>query len=87
VFEHGAASRRDKVLAPFRLGAGVMTGAAVNLAGRALRVEPAFPGLRELIAAFYRSVRDGGDPPIPTDELLETAALFERLAISWPAGA
>jgi len=87
VFEHRQGSRRDKVLAPFRLGAGVIAGAALNLAERALRAEPAFPGLRELIAAFYRSVRDGGDPPIPTDELLESAALFERVAISWPAGA
>jgi predicted dehydrogenase len=56
--------------------------AALNLAGRALRREPAFPGLRALIGAAYRAVRNGGPPPVPPEEIVEAAELMERIAKS-----
>jgi predicted dehydrogenase len=54
--------------------------AALNLAGRALRREPGFPGLRALIGAAYRAVRLGGPPPVPPEEIVEAAELMERIA-------
>jgi predicted dehydrogenase len=50
-----------------------------NLAGRMLRREPGFPGLRALIGAAYRAVREGGPPPVPPQEIVEAAELMERL--------
>lgn len=56
--------------------------AALNLAGRAVRREPAHPGLGTLVAAAYRAVRTGGLPPVPPEEIVEAAELMERLAKS-----
>jgi hypothetical protein len=56
--------------------------AALNLAGRVMRREPAFPGLRALIGAAYRVVREGGPPPVPPGEIEEAAELMERIASS-----
>src|SRR5260221_53841 len=82
VWEVGGHSRAAKVAAPFRRSAAGLSMAALNLAGRALRREPAFPGLRALIAAAYRAVRDGGPPPVPPEEIVEAAELMERIAKS-----
>lgn len=79
-FESGAASRADKLTAPFRQGAARLAAAAANLAWRGLRREPAYPGLPELIAAFYAAVRAGGPPPVTPEETIETAALIEHVA-------
>jgi predicted dehydrogenase len=82
VWEAGGLSRTAKAAAPFRRGAASLSMAALNLAGRALRREPAFPGLRALIGAAYRAVRQGGPPPVPPAEIVEAAELMERLAQS-----
>jgi predicted dehydrogenase len=82
VWETGGLSPVAKVAAPFRRSAAGLSMAALNLAGRALRREPAFPGLRALIAAAYRAVRDGGPPPVPPEEIVEAAELMERIAKS-----
>jgi len=82
VWEVGGLSRAAKVAAPFRRSAAGLSMAALNLAGRALRREPAFPGLRALIGAAYRAVRDGGPPPVPPEEIVEAAELMERIAKS-----
>jgi predicted dehydrogenase len=79
VWEAGGLSRAAKVAAPFRHAAVSLSMAAVNLAGRALRREPALPGLRALIAAAYRAVKQGGPPPVPPEEIVEAAELMERL--------
>ena len=81
-WERGGLGRGAKAAAPFRRGAESVSRAALNLAARALGREPAFPGLRALIAAAYRSVRQGGPPPVPPQEIVEAAELIERLVKS-----
>ena len=39
----------------------------------------AAPGLRALIGATYRAVRQGGPPPVPPEEIVEAAELIERI--------
>jgi predicted dehydrogenase len=82
VWESGGLSPTAKAAAPFRRGAASLSMAAFSLAGRALRREAAFPGLRALIASAYRVVRHGGPPPVPPEEIVEAAELMERIAKS-----
>jgi predicted dehydrogenase len=79
VWETGGISPVANATAPFRRSAAGLSMAAFNLAGRALRREPAFPGLRALIGAAYRAVRQGGPPPVPPEEIVEAAELMERI--------
>lgn len=79
VWETGGVSSVAKAAAPFRHSAAGLSMAALNLAGRALRREPAFPGLRTLIGAAYRAVRQGGPPPVSPEEIVEAAELVERI--------
>jgi predicted dehydrogenase len=79
VFDPGRVSRFDKILRPFRSGGRLLWAAGTNLLGRAVRREPAYPGLRELTAAFYRAVRTGGPSPTPPDEIAGAAAFADRL--------
>ena len=80
VLETGGVSRGDKLLRPFRRGLGLALGAAENLMVRAIAREPAFPGLRALIAAFYGAVREGGPAPVSVEELVETAEALEAFS-------
>lgn len=74
-FRDGTAGRRSKLTRPLRDGAGHLAHAALNLAGRALRREPAYPGLSALCARVYASL-DGTTPaPILPAQMLEVAAL------------
>ncbi len=79
--EGGAATRAGKLLAPFRHGAGLLGAATANLAGRTWHGEPAFPGLRALIGAFYRSAAGLGPAPVSAEELIESARLMERIPV------
>jgi predicted dehydrogenase len=78
-FERGGVSRSAKVIAPFRAAGGVAAAAGANLVRRFLGGEPAFPGLRGLIEAFYRSAAEGGPPPLAEGEIVETTAVLEGL--------
>jgi predicted dehydrogenase len=79
VVERDTVSRAHKIAHPF-LEAGATAGAAaVNLANRALRSQPAYPGLRELITATYTAIRDDGPPPVTPDETLAVARARDRL--------
>lgn len=73
IVEGGRVSRVRKVIGPFALSASTLIAAGTNLAARAARTEPAFPGLREIIARFYAAVRDNGEAPITERESLEVA--------------
>lgn len=77
--ETGAVSRVHKVARPFALGGSMMSAAAANLSRRALRREPAYPGLRELIAQLYAFVEGRSAPPIAPAESLAVARARERL--------
>lgn len=79
VVEPGAVSRLRKIVHPFDLAARTLAAAAGNLARRGLAGESAYPGLRELIASFYRAVRDGGEPPIRREEICRVATARDEI--------
>jgi hypothetical protein len=72
-------SRRRKVAHPFLLAGGTLWSAAANLAARAARREPAYPGLRELVSRFYAAVRYDTEPPVAAAETLAVAAARDAL--------
>jgi predicted dehydrogenase len=77
--ERGAVSRPAKVARPFRVGGRLLAGAGVNLAARAIRREPAYPGLRELVRLFYAASIDGAEPPVGASETLFVAGLVDQV--------
>ncbi len=50
-----------------------------SLALRAVRCEPAYPGLRELVRAFYLAVEGGAPAPISGADAVDAAAARDRL--------
>lgn len=78
----GGATRRDKLLGPFKAGLGLSNAAAWNIARRLVRNEPAYPGLRALLAAFYQCLH-GGDPPIHEQEMLDAAAFCDLASAAY----
>lgn len=83
VFETGAATRFNKILKPFKYAAGTFAQAGANLVRRAATDEPAYPGLRELIAGFYAAAAQQGAAPIDAGEIL-LAARARQLVESVP---
>lgn len=81
VFEPDTASRTYKVVRPLAVGLGAATAAGWHLAGRAVRGERAYPGLRTLCAATYAAVSAGGTPPFRDDEVEDVAAARERVML------
>lgn len=79
-FETGEPSRRDKALRPFKSGLSEISGAAANLLGRVVRREPAYPGLPELISAFYDACAGKSSVPIPPAEVVAISALIEKIS-------
>ncbi|MFL5620545.1 MAG: Gfo/Idh/MocA family protein [Gemmatimonadaceae bacterium] len=69
--ERGAASRIDKVGRPFVGSAQALSAAIGNLVGRAVRREPAYPGLRELVRRFHLACARQGPSPISVEESLD----------------
>lgn len=74
----GAVSRARKIVQPFHLSLLLFGGATANLARRAARREPAYPGLRELIRHVY-SAAGGAEPPIGRDETISVAIAMDRV--------
>lgn len=68
----GEVSRLRKVLHPFSRATRQWLAAAANLAQRALRREAAYPGLRPLVAGFYRAAAGAGPAPLSAEEILAT---------------
>lgn len=77
LWDVGSAGRMGKMLRPVRQGAGLLTRAGANLAGRAIRRQPAYPGLPELIGDFYKAVQDNGSWPISADETMDIARCLD----------
>jgi predicted dehydrogenase len=77
LFETGQVSRQAKIIKPFRLGTQILANAGSNLLRRALRSEPAYPGLRELIDRFYQSIDRNTPPPISNTEILVIARAID----------
>jgi predicted dehydrogenase len=78
--DRAALGKVGKALRPFRVAARTAAAAGANLGRRALRGEPAYPGLLDLIRLVYQATGPGQPPPIEAEEYLATAALTERLA-------
>ncbi len=79
LFEPDTASTSYKVLRPVAVGLGTAGTSAWQLAGRAIRWERAYPGLRALCAASYAAIRGEGPPPFADDEVEDVAAARDRL--------
>jgi predicted dehydrogenase len=77
--EPGDVSRAYKVARPFVRSGQTILAAGLNLAARARRGEPAYPGLRELIERFYEAVQNGAAAPIPACETLDVASARDTL--------
>lgn len=76
----------EKVLNPIAEGAQLMARTTLSLARR-LRSRTGYPGLHELVGAFYRAVATGGASPVSPDHLLRVAGLFEDLVAGIDAAA
>lgn len=79
VLEPGEVSRARKVTRPFARSAATLAAATSNLAGRALRRQPAYPGLWELVARFHQGVRRGSAGPIEPGEILDGARAWDAI--------
>jgi hypothetical protein len=79
VIDRGTVSRGRKIVQPFVHSGATLLAAGINLALRSVRREPAYPGLRQLIAAFYSAVRESKRPPISAEEALEVAVARDAL--------
>ena len=73
----GAVSRHRKVTQPFVIATTDLAAAAANLVRRAMRREPAYPGLSRLLEEFYRAVGSGGPCPLPPGDTLAVAQSLE----------
>lgn len=74
-FRTGSATRNSKILRPIADAVGLFGMATGNLALRAIRREMAYPGLRDLMAAFYRAIAGSGSMPVPAEKALGVAVL------------
>lgn len=80
--EDGTVSRMSKLARPFTVAGRTFAAATENAARRAMNAEVAFPGLRELVARFYVSVKSGGTPPITVSDALDVAAARDTIVAS-----
>lgn len=85
VGEAGRVSRRTKLTRPLARGAKLLLTSSLNLAGRTLRSEWAYPGLSDLIREFYGAIQRGQPPPIEEAETIGTARALDRLRRHIPA--
>jgi predicted dehydrogenase len=79
VVEPGEVSRIRKITHPFVLAGATVAAAGLNLVQRTARGEPAYPGLRPLIARYYAAIRGEGAPPIAAPEIAAVAAARDNL--------
>ncbi len=76
----------DKLLEPYRIAAQLLAGTTLALGGRFLHRRRSYPGLLELLEAFYGAIRSGGPPPLEPEGIIETVRLCERVAEALAAG-
>jgi predicted dehydrogenase len=85
-FFHGFAIRHDgnvsrlhKIVRPFATSLKLFGAASMNLIGRGLRGEAAYPGLWQLTRAFYTAVRGAGPSPIPAEDAVAVAVARDAI--------
>ena len=79
ILEPGAVSKWRKISRPFDLSLRTFAAAGANLFQRAVRRELAYPGLREIIRAFYKAVASGRPPPVKDSDAIEIAGARDLL--------
>ena len=79
VVERGQISRHAKIMQPLRYTTSSLLTACGNLMRRAISREPAYPGLRQLMQAFYSSVAGRMPPPILPRDVLAVAEMRDRI--------
>jgi predicted dehydrogenase len=79
LFQSGAVSRTRKAAQPLVYAAHLGRAAAWNLVKRAIRRHTAYPGLWELVSAFYGQLGPGGVSPISVQETLQVAAMRDAV--------
>ena len=79
LLERGKVSKLRKIIRPLDLSIKRFFAATGNLSRRAIRREPAYPGLQALIGSFYSSLRRGMPLPISQGEALAVALVRDGL--------
>ena len=79
VFESSTVSRFSKIISPFVLSLKTLFAAAGNLLRRSINREPAYPGLRSLIALCYQSIQTTREGPISHDSNMAVASISELI--------
>ena len=64
---------------PYREAMQILVGSTRGFAARILNKSKGYPGLAELIEAFYDSVRQGTRPPLSPSSIRETVRLCEQV--------
>ena len=77
--EPGKVSRNRKIIHPFALSLRSLSAATLNLGQRALRREPAYPGLRRLIDSFYKALQTGSHSPISPEDTILIARVRDHI--------
>ncbi len=78
--QSGAVSRARKIVQPFHYALTLFGTAGINLARRAARREPAYPGLRELIRRMYAATTGTQPAPISRAEAMAVALAVDSIA-------
>ncbi len=78
-FENQEDGKAGKLLRPFVNSSSTFVNAFANLAVRAARIEPAFPGLLNTIDQFYNAVQLQTST-VEDEEILCTSRLYERIS-------
>lgn len=74
------ASGIDKLVSPYRLSWQLLTGTTAAMGKRFLKRQRSYPGLAEIFAAFYHSIRENGGAPVTRANLIETVGICEQIA-------
>ena len=85
VIERGQPGRGTKLLQPFMFGAQLLLAAQANAIGRFARRQYAYPGLAELICAFYQVAHAGTPDPCDRADILAIATAIDDLRQSSPS--
>lgn len=72
-WQKGAASRTTKMTRPFTRSTGHFFSAAGNMLARAIRKEPAYPGLHALVSQFYDACEHKTPGPISDADIMDVA--------------
>jgi predicted dehydrogenase len=75
----GQVSRVSKAARPLVTATGTLAASTFNLARRAVAGETGFPGLRELVRRYYRSLGSGSPSPIAAEETLDVAVARDAI--------